>query len=164
MSKTKTPELNAARSFSYRNIKKEFRTPSKEESITKQFHLELGEKNEVVIVEDRPCDWQELANKDADKVGLANVLDIARRQGLDVHNIYAFKDVEAIDTSMIDTMNPGSIKEVVASKDESMKKLESTAAQLGVSVADLVNAAISGSLDKFIGDHVASKAENKEGE
>lgn len=149
MSKTSN-EIQAAKCFSCRNIKKEFNVFADTESVTKQYHLELTENNEVVVVEDRPTDWVELANKDVDQVGLANVLGIIERQGLDVRTACVFRDEEAIDTSMLDPMNPHVYQQATEAKDESYKKLQATAASLGVSVDTLLTAAMTGTLENLI--------------
>lgn len=153
--KTNNVVETGKKSFAYRNIKKEFRTPKSYENVTTQFHLELGEHNETKIVQDRNVDWQELANKDMDKVGLANILELARRRGISA-DAFAFKDNEALDLSGLDPMDPNAVNEAVSAGSDASKKLEAIAGQLGISVDDLVNAFIAGTLNEVIAQHTAS--------
>lgn len=159
----KVEEAAKTKEFSCRNIKKEFTKFQSGESVTPEFHIELGDNNETVIVEDRPTDWIELANRDADKVGLINVLQTIERQGLDVRQACRFDDREAVDTSSLDPMNPHVYSDAVQAKDESYEKLQETAKVLGVSVDGLISAAISGSLDKLIAEKTAAKQKEEEG-
>lgn len=153
--KTNTVVETGKKSFAYRNIKKEFRTPKSYENITTQFHLELGEHNETKIVQDRNVDWQELANKDMDKVGLANILELARKRGISA-NAFAFKDEEALDLSTLDPNDPNAVNQVVTDGAAAHEKLEAIAAQLGVSVDALIDAFIAGTLNEVIAQHTAS--------
>lgn len=154
---------DAAKKYSVRNITKEFHAPLEIDPITTQFHIELGEKSEMVIVQDRDIDWVELANRDVDTVGLANILEIARRRGDDLSS-FAFKDDEAMDLSELDPMNPQKTVSLLKGQDESRQKLEALADQLGVSVSDLISAAVNGTLEKVISDKVdAAKSDDKEG-
>lgn len=155
-----TGELIAAKSFSYRGIKKEFTTFEAPEVITSDFHLELGENNESVIIEDRKVDWAELANKDVDSVGLRHVLENLARQGQSVKDVmrnktFSFDNSEAIDTSMIDPENPDSIKVLQKQNNEAQSKIDAIAAQLGVSSDKLVKMFSEGKLS----DLIAAKAE-----
>lgn len=130
-------------------VKKDWQKPIEGENISEQKHLELTGLDTIEIVDDRPCDWFELQQKDADKVGLANVLEIARRRG-DSMAKFAFSDQEAIDTSGIDPMNVNQLQESIASINESSAKLDGIAQQLGMSTTELINAFISGSLTDAI--------------
>lgn len=157
-------ETAAITSFAYRNIKKDF-TPDREtETITKQFHLERGEHNEAVIVEDRKTDWLELANKDADKCGLAYVLDLARRTGQGLEQ-FGFKDSEAMDSSFIDPMDPSkSLEKAASSLGSNTEKLEKIAKQLGVSTDELIDSFIKGQLAELISAKVDESAKATESE
>ena len=155
---------NSCKEFAYRNIKKEFTTFKPVEMITKNYHLELGEHNDTVVVEDRPDDWFEIAQIDADKVGLVNVLEIARRTGDNVFDgRYSFKDNEALDISELDPNNPNKTIAQLQAGQEAQKKLAATAEQLGVSVDDLVDAFVKGTLSTLIASKLPSE-EKKEGE
>lgn len=163
MAERKNNEANEIKAvkkqFAVRNIKKEFTTFEDGPVITKQFHIELGDKNETVIVEDRPCDWLELANKDADKVGLVNVLSNIERQGLDVRSFAVFNDSEALDLSELDPMNPHAYNDSIKAQNKAMQELQATASKLGVTVDSLISAAISGKIEDLI-----KVPEKKEGE
>lgn len=151
----KVVSKKVGKSFAYRCIKKDFTSFGKAKNITPEFHLELGENNEAVIVEDRPTDWFALAQKDADKVGLANILEIARRRGENPYDgRYAFKDEEALDLGDMDAKNPESVKQAIAAGSQAQKKLEATAAQLGVSVDELVDSFVKGTLSALIEKNV----------
>lgn len=148
-------QTDTNKTFAYRNIKKEFRPVKGYVNITTQYHLELGEHNETKIVQDRNVDWQELANKDMDKVGLANVLELARKRGLP-QNAFMFKDEEALDLSTLDPNDPNAVNQVVTDGAAAHEKLEAIAAQLGVSVDALIDAFIAGTLNEVIAQHTAS--------
>lgn len=160
---TKVNETQAAiKTVKYRNIQKEVVNTSDDfETLTKEFHLELGENNQAVIVEDRPVDWCEIANKDVNQVGLANILELARRRGDDL-SAFAFKDDEALDLGDLDPMNPQAVTDMVASQTAANAKLESIAQQLGVSVDSLVDAFVKGTFADLVAS--ASKVEEKEGD
>lgn len=145
----KTPEIKTPTAFNVRNIKKEYNKATKYEVVDKQFHLELGENYETKIVQDRNVDWQELANKDIDKVGLANVLELARRRGDPLAN-FAFKDSEAMDLSGLDPMQPQDVAKVASGASEADAKLEALAKQIGISKDALVDAFIKGTLADVI--------------
>lgn len=164
MSKTETKEKVkkiAATSFSYRNIKKSFTTFRACPEVTKDRHLELGQNNEAVIVDDRNVDWVELAQRDVDKVGLANILEIARRRGENPYDgTYAFKDEEALDLGELNPNDPESISKTLGASKEASAKLEAVAKRLGCSVDELIDSFIKGSLSELI----VSKVGTKEGE
>lgn len=160
--KPDTEKIILKTSFQCRNIKKDFHKPTDYSAIEEQKHLELGPNNEVVIVDDRPIDWQEFQNQNVDKVGLANVLELARRRGESLTK-FMFKDEEALDTSALNPMDPTSVKEVIASQDASVKKLEGIAAQLGVSVDTLVKAFMDGTFNDLVAAKVKTD-EVKEGD
>lgn len=135
-------------SFQYRNIKKDFTTFLPHETVTSQCHLELDSDNKTKIVDDRNIDWVELQNKDVDSVGLANILDMARRGQVNLAS-FGFKDSEAIDTSVIDPMNPDALKDTLDTS-QSEKKLKEIASQLGISVEILVDSFVNGTLGQMI--------------
>lgn len=138
------------RSFTYRGIKKDFTEFEKFKTVTPQRHLELAEKGEVVIVEDRPTDWVELANKDIDKVGLKAIIDLAEKGLVNPFDVM-FKDNEAeIDLSDINPMDINGLNQVVNSRSENEAKLEKYASQLGISVEELIKATVEGSLTSLI--------------
>lgn len=138
------------RSFAYRGIKKDFTEFEKFETITPQAHLELAEKGEVVLVEDRPTDWVELANKDIEKVGLKAIIDLAEKGLVNPLDVM-FKDNEAdIDLSDINPMDINGLNQVVNSRSENEAKLEKYASQLGISVEELIKATVEGSLTSLI--------------
>lgn len=146
----------------YRNIQKEeVNTADDFETITKDYHLELGENNQAVIVEDRSVDWNELQNRDIDQVGLANILELARRRGDDLAK-FAFMDDEAMDLSDMNPMDPQAVNDMVASQNASSEKLASIAQQLGVSVDTLVDAFVNGKFADLVA--TATKTEEKEGD
>lgn len=149
--------------FNYRCFKqKELYKPTQSETVTKQFHLELGEKNQTIIVEDRPVDWVELANKDVDQVGLANVLRLMQKGLVDARDL-AFKESEALDLGSLDPSDPESIKETLASQQANVQKLEALASRLGCSVDELIDATINGTIAEFVQSKVETP-EVKEGE
>lgn len=149
----------AKKSFAYRNIKKEFTTFETADVISKQFHLELGENYEVKVVQDRDRDWQELANKDVDKVGLAAVLAAATKRG-DPLDAFMFKDEEALDISRLDPDNPAAMESALSGSKESTAKLNGLAAKLGMTTDELISAFMDGSLANKIEAKV--KPEEKE--
>lgn len=155
MSETKTQaktKIAAVTCFSHRNIKKEFTKFVGTPTITKNAHLELGEHNETKIVEDRNDDWFELQQRDVDKVGLANILDLARKQGINAYDgRYSFKDGEAMDLSDMNPNDPESIKSTIDAGTAAMAELKATAEKLGVSVSDLITAAAQGTLASLVG-------------
>lgn len=153
MSEKKTNDVRKkVTSFSYRNIKKDLSVPYVYPTLSEQFHLEVGEHNQAVVVPDRPTDWEELQNTNVDKVGLQNVLLLAQKRG-DSLAAFSFQDDEALDLSEINPMNPNAVKDVVASQKEASAKLDGIAQQLGVSTDTLVKAFMDGSF----ADLVASK-------
>lgn len=147
--------------FSYRCIKKEFYKPIPSEVITKQFHLELGEKYETIIVEDRKTDWLELANKDLDQCGLANVLKLAQKGLVDTSSL-AFSDDEALDLGGLDPMDPSSVNKVISSQAENVKKLEAIAAKVGCSVDELITSTLQGTIADLIAQKMSENTEKKE--
>lgn len=150
--------------FSYRCfINKELQKPTVGLTVSSQFHLELGEKNQAVIVEDRPCDWVELQNKDLDKVGLANVLKMAQKGLVDLQDL-AFSDDEALDLGDMDPMNPESIKKTISSAQANSQKLQATADQLGISVEELIDGVVKGTLADIIESKTKVEETAKEGE
>lgn len=150
MSESNQTVQAAKRSFTCRNIKKDFTQFRSTEGITPEFHLELTKEQETVIVEDRPTDWLELANKDVKNVGLAYILDVIQNQGLDVRKVCAFKDVEAIDTSNIDPLNPHVYRDSLEGQKQAMAELEATAAKMGVTVDSLIKAALSNKVEDLV--------------
>ena len=153
----------AAKSFAYRGIKKDFNVFKDYPLITPNAHLELGEHNEAVIVEDRPDDWHEIAQKDADKVGLANILEIARRRGENPYDgRYAFQDGDALDLGNLDPKDPESVKAALGQTSEAQSKLEGIAAKLGISVDELVDSFIKGTLASLI-ESKSSNTSTEEG-
>lgn len=152
----------AIKVIKYRNIQKEeVKTADDFENITKDYHLELGENNQAVIVEDRSVDWNELQNRDIDQVGLANILELARRRGDDLSK-FAFMDDEAMDLGDLNPMDPQAVNDMVASQNASSEKLASIAQQLGVSVDALVDAFVNGKFADLVA--TATKTEEKEGD
>lgn len=152
------------RSFAYRCFKKDFSTPTvgASETVTKQFHLELGQSNELLIVEDRNVDWLELANKDVDSVGLSNILKLASKGLVDPSSL-AFKDDEALDLGDLNGNDPESVKNLISSQSESLAKLNALAEQIGCSTDDLIKATLDGSLNAFISSKMAEKETTSEG-
>ena len=148
-------------SFSVRNIKKEFVKFKSESCVTKQAHLEVDEGNKIKIVKDRNRDWFELANKDADKVGLTNILELARKRGQDF-SAFAFKDEEAVSLSGLDPMNPQDMQKKLNSNTP-LKKLEGTAKQLGLTVDELVKAVAEGTLSTILKEKSVKKEESADG-
>lgn len=164
MSEKRKQDVQAAKTFAYRGIKKEFTKFQDYSLITPNAHLELGENNEAVVVEDRPDDWFEIAQKDADKVGLANILELARRRGENPFDgRYAFKNEEALDLGDLDPNDPESVKAAIGLGKEATEKLEATAKQLGVSVDELVDAFVKGSLNALIESKSQSQPKDEEG-
>lgn len=158
--KTKKVKREAATSFAYRNIKKDFTKFKPNEVITKNYHLELGEHNEAKIVEDRPDDWFEIAQIGVDQVGLANILEIARRRGENAFDgRYAFKDDEALDLGDLDAKDPEAVKAAIAAGSAAQQKLEETAGQLGVSVDELIDSMLKGTLATLIKDKTTQTPE-----
>lgn len=140
----------------YRNIKKEFnKFAAYGEPVSTQFHLELAENNQAKKVQDRNCDWAELHDKDVDQVGLANILRLMQRGQLGFGQTM-FKDDEALDVAAI----PEDINQIKPS--ETNAKLEALAKKLGVSVNDLVDAFINGTLTSLIEEKMKSTEEIKE--
>lgn len=164
MSKAITPNTvkQPATCFKYRNFKKDFNKPYHYSNLSEQKHLELGEHNEVVIVDDRPTDWTEFVNNNVDKVGLVNVLELARRRGDSIAK-FAYDDKEALDLSDMDPMNPQAINKVIAGQEEAADKLVGIAKQLGVSVDDLVKSFMNGTFNDLVASKVNTE-EKKEGE
>lgn len=152
----------AVRKIKYRCFEKEFTDFIPCETVTEQKHLDYDDKGVVVIVDDRPCDWQELADKDVDKVGIKYVLEMAKKGLVDSETL-RFRDEEALDLSKINPMDPQAIKDVIGSTQENAQKLESIAKELGVSVNDLVQAFASGTLGSLV-DSKTATVEKKEGE
>lgn len=140
----------------YRNIKKEFnKFAAYGEPVSSQFHLELGEKNEAKKVQDRNRDWAELHDKDVDQVGLANILKLMSRGQLGFGQTM-FKDDEALDVAAI----PEDINNI--KPEDSSKKLQQLADQLGCSVNDLIQAYVNGTLTTLIEDKMnALKGDTK---
>lgn len=163
MSKTNNEVQETANNYSFirRFIKKDAQTPIENIVITEQKHLELTGLDTIEIVDDRPVDWFEKQQKDADKVGLANVLEIARRRG-DSLEKFAFNDNEAIDISEVDPMNVNQLKESIQTINQSQAKLESIASQLGMTTTELINAFIGGTLTDAIQAKVNQESEVKE--
>lgn len=139
----------------YRNIKKEFnKFEGAGEPISPQYHLELDEKNAVKKVQDRNRDWAELADKDVNQVGLANILRLMSKGQMSFGQTM-FKDDEAIDTSVI----PDDVS-TLSGKDPT-KKLEVLATKLGVSVDDLIQAFMNGGLNDLIETKLNEKKESE---
>lgn len=165
----KTPIKKAPiQTFAYRNIKKDFTKFIATADINKQRHLELTEYNGTKIVDDRNVDWFELAQKDADQVGLANILAIATRNKQNLAQFamrnaqeYALKDSECADLSMVDPMNPDKMAALAAQKDSSYKKLEGLAKQLDISVDTLIESVMTGGLEKIISEKLEVKKESE---
>lgn len=153
------------RKIAYRCFNKDFEKPQTFTEITSDYHLERGEKEEVVIVKDRNIDWLERANKDVPNVGLANVLKLAQKGAISLDSL-AFKDSEAgNDISMIDPMNINENQKILANKDKNVKKLESLAKSLGVSLDDLAKSLMDGTFVDLVEKAKAPKEEEKkEGE
>lgn len=158
----KTANKTAKKGFSYRNIKKDFTKFDKVEHITTDFHLELGEKNQAVIVQDRNVDWAARADKDVNKVGLANILEIARKRGEDLSK-FMFKDEEAMDTSELNPMDPNSVRATIGEGEQAQTKLKQIADQLGVSVEKLVEEFIAGNVESLIAKATENTAKTEEG-
>lgn len=113
------------RSFSYRCFKKDFNKFHEALTITPEFHFERGEGDEVIVVEDRPKDWVEIANQDVGKVGLANILKLAAKGQIDISQCaYNSQTEGGLDVSEFNTMDPESIKSQISSIDELTKKVE----------------------------------------
>lgn len=147
-----------AKSFTVRNIKKEFTQFEELPTTAPQYHLELGENNEAVIVQDRDVDFAELANKDVDSVGLANILELARRRG-DSLAAFQFKDEEALDLGDLDPMDPVGVNNMINAGKGAEAKLENIASQLGVTVDELVKSYIAGNVEALIKKGVAKDEE-----
>lgn len=144
-------EQKAANSFSYRNIKKDFQVFEGTPEITSNFHLELGEHNETVIVEDRNDDWVEIHKQGVESVGVKNIIEILAKRNEDAFDgRFAYKDSEALDTSMINPMDPEGVRKMVEGKGAAESKLAEIAKGLGVSVDDLVDSFIKGTLNDLI--------------
>lgn len=144
MSKTEVKKTEK-KTFAYRNIKKELNVFPSYSEFSDEFHIELGADGEMVIVEDKPTDWRELANKNADKVGLAYVLQVAARTG---QMPAPFMDSEAIDVTMINPNDPDGLHQLA--KEDYKAKVDELAQKLGVSVDELLKAFISGQLEELI--------------
>ena len=157
-----TNTMAAVRKIKYRCFEKEFTDFVPSENITEQKHLDFDEKGVVVIVDDRPCDWLELANKDVDKVGIKYVLEMAKKGLVDPETL-RFRDEEALDLSKINPMDPQSIKDIIGSTEENANKLETISKKLGVSVNDLIQAFASGKLADLVESKTAN-VDKKEGE
>lgn len=159
-----TPKNILPVNFRCRNIKKDYSKPYEYKQLTEQRHLELGENNSVVVVDDRPTDWLEFVNNNVDKVGLVNVLELARRRGESLAK-FSFKDEEALDLGTLDPMNPQAVNEVLSKQEEAANRLAGIAKQLGVSVDELVKSFMDGTFDKLVAEKTTSKTtEVKEGE
>lgn len=150
MSESKTTQKAAIRSFTVRGIKKNFTDFNSSDVITPEFHLELDKNNETLVIEDRPVDWVELANKDVKNVGLTYVLDLIKNQGKDIRSVCAFQDAEATDTSLIDPMDPNNYRKSINGQKAAMSELEKTASRMGVTVDSLVAAALSGKVEDLV--------------
>lgn len=138
------------RSINYRCFKKDFTEFDKFETVTPQRHLELAEKGEVVIVDDRPVDWVELANKEIEKVGLKAIIDLAERGLVNPVDVM-FKDNETgLDLSDIDPMDINSLNQIVKGQSQYEATLEKYAQQLGISVEELIKATVDNTLASLI--------------
>lgn len=162
--KARNEVVKAATTIAYRNIKKDSHVFDSYSNEFPNAHLELGENNETVVVEDRPDDWFEIAQQDKDKVGLANIIDIVRRQGGDPFDgRFAYKDEEALDLSGLDPKDPESVKAAVSKGADALKELKATAEKLGVSVDQLISASIDGSIGELVKKSEEVKAKSEEG-
>lgn len=150
MSTSKNVTKVESRAFQYRCIKKDFQKPLKSETLVKDFHLERGEKDEVIIVEDRKIDYVELSNRDVNNVGLSNILELARKGAINLRSCQYNPKVEAVDTSMIDTMNPQGLQEVLTNTKKNEKKMSDIASSLGVSVDELISSMLDGSFSSLV--------------
>ena len=149
--KLKGIEKAAKKSFAYRNIKKEFTSFEATPNVTPNAHLELGEHYETKIVEDRPDDWFEFQQIGVESVGVKNIINmLAKRQENALDGRFAYKDEEAIDTSMIDPMDPEGIKRMATGSEAATKKLEAIAKSVGLTADELVDAMIKGNLSEVI--------------
>ena len=157
MSANKTQEqVKKPITICYRNIKKEFnKFAAYGEPVSTQFHLELAENNQAKKVQDRNRDWAELHDKDVDQVGLANILRLMQRGQLGFGQTM-FKDDEALDVAAI----PEDINTI--KPEQSQVKLKSLAEKLGVSVDELVDSFINGSLTTLIEEKMKTKEPEKE--
>lgn len=150
MSTSKSVSKVESRAFQHRCIKKNFQDPLKSEFLVKDFHLERGEKDEVIIVEDRKIDYVELSNKDVNNVGLSNILELARRGAINLRSCQYNPKVEAVDTSSIDPMNPQGLQEVLTNSKNNEKKLSDIASSLGVSIDELISSMLDGSFSSLV--------------
>jgi hypothetical protein len=159
-------EKIAARTFAYRNIKKDFTEFKACENVTKNAHLELGEHYETKIVEDRPDDWFEFQQLGLESVGVKNIIAMLAKRGENPYDgRFAFKDEEAIDISMIDPMDPESVKRMATGAAAASEKLEALAKSVGLTAEELVDHMIKGDLATFIeSKKVTETAKEKEGE
>lgn len=149
----------------YRCFNKEFQEFDAPINITEQKHLERAEHDEVVIVDDRNCDWLELANQDVGKVGLANLLKLAEKGQMDITQCRFAPETEGgLDISGLDPMDPNAVKSTVASAKTNADKLESIAKQLGVGSDDLVKALLDGSLGTLIETKVKQETVSEGGQ
>lgn len=155
-----TGEVNKlSSSFAYRNIKKDYSIPETSSTISKQYHLELGAKNELLIIEDRDIDWFEIAQKDVENVGISAVLRDVQRGLVDVNSLMTTD--EGIDLSGLNVKDPQSVKDGISSISENEAKLKKLASQLGVSTDTLISKILDGSFSELIQEK--SKLEVKEG-
>lgn len=162
--KVETKKVETIRTFSYRNIiNKKFNPARVDKTITSDFHLERAEGDSVKIVQDRNIDWVELANRDVDQVGLANILKLAAKGQIDITRC-AFKDSEAADLSSLDPMNVNQIHESIQTQDANAKKLEAIASQLGVSVDKLVDSFLNGTFADLVSAATKTSEETKQEE
>lgn len=119
------------RKFSYRCITKEFTKFDEAQIVTRDFHLERGEHDEVVIVEDRKRDWVEIAQQDCGKVGLANILKLAAKGQVNLADCKYDSDKEGgADISGLNVMDPESIKAQILAIDELTKKVQELQKQI----------------------------------
>lgn len=156
--------------FAYRNIKKDFTKFESTEEITTQRHLELTEYNGTKIVDDRNVDWFMLAQQDADSVGLANILALATKNKQNLAQFamrnaeqYALKDSETADISMVDPMNPDAMEKLAQSGNNAENKLKALAQKLDLSLDQLIENVVNGTLEKVISDKLVKKEENEGG-
>ena len=163
MPETKGRTVESSRVFTYRNfLNKKIHKPEKVSTLTKEYHLERGDKNEVKVVADRPVDWVELANRDVGNVGLINVLKLVKNGQVDPLSLKT-KDKECGDLSMVDPQDPNSIGQLMNSKDKSEKKLEKIASQLHCTKDELITSLMNGTFADLVEKAKAPKVEPKEG-
>lgn len=152
MSETKRSGRSiAAKTICYRNIKKDFTKFVATPNITPNSHLELGEHYETKVVEDRPDDWFEFQQIGVESVGVKNIINmLAKRQENAFDGRFLFKDEEAMDTSMIDPMDPEGIKRMATGSTAASEKLEALAKSVGLTAEELVDSMIKGNLAEVI--------------